>query len=107
MPKPEDDAVFVRRREAVGFFTGSDRLILSGFDAAARAITATGCGGAAEIFSLGREESWAGFFNACCGWVVSVANAPVVAAAAGFCMAGVVGEKKCLFIADGSETRRL
>lgn len=63
--------------------------------------------GVSDILSLGKEGSplpGARLFNV---FVLSVLGAAGVVAATGFCEAGVGIEKKCLFIADGSERRRL
>lgn len=80
--------------------------MLSGLDAATCAIPAPWPGDS-NIFSLGKADSpplGERFFNV---FVVSVLDSAGIVAAAGCCKAGVVIEKKCLFIADGSETRRL
>ena len=103
--KPEDDAVLARCREEAGFFTGSGLLILSRLGAAAGTAPAPWRGGT-NIFSLVKEESpppGAKSFNV---FAVSVLDSEVVGAP-GFCMAGVAIEKKCLFIADGSEKKRV
>jgi hypothetical protein len=94
--KPEDDAVLARRRDETGFFTGGGMLTLSGFDAAARVIAATGRG-VSSFLSLGREGSGAMFAD---DFAVSGVDAAGIAALAGFCKG--VGA-----MADGSEKVRL